>query len=104
MKRKLAAASMGIALGTGGCTGRGLYSDVAVKLAPPATSRADVKALFGKPSVIAPMPVGACIEEWRYFGATDEATPSLVVRFDRAGKLCSWTAAPQHAAASNDGS
>jgi hypothetical protein len=88
MKRKLAAAGLGISLGTGACAteGRGLDNDVAVKLAPPVTSRTDVKALFGKPAMMAPIQpaLGACIEEWRYFGAPAAPMASLVVRFDRA--------------------
>jgi hypothetical protein len=107
MKRKLAAASLGISLGTGGCAteGRGLDNDVIVKLAPPVTNRADVKALFGNPTVMGPIqpPRGACTEEWKYFGAPTAALASLVVRFDRAGKLCSWTAAPSLAARSPGG-
>jgi hypothetical protein len=105
MKRKLAAASLGLTLGTGGCVsaGRGL-DDVAVKLAPRVTSRSDVKMLFGHPDMIAPITGGPCSEEWRYFGAPNDILETLVVRFDRAGTLCSWTAAPNLTAAAAKGS
>ena len=97
MKRQLAAASLGITLGTGGCAtaGRGIDNDIRVKLAPPGTSRADAKTLFGDPAAIAPiLPArGPCIEEWRCLGPPSGPIESLVIRFDHAGKVCSWTTA-----------
>jgi hypothetical protein len=83
--------------------GRGLDRDIALKLAPPVTSRSDVKALFGKPSAVTPLepPNGGCTEEWKYLGAPNAATESLVVRFDRTGKLCSWSSAPSQTAVSS---
>src|SRR5262245_6196071 len=106
MKRKLAAASLGITLGTGACVTarRGLDDDVAIKLAPRVTSRTDVKMLFGKPDEAIPLPgQGTCTEEWRYFGSPNDPVESLIVRFNRAGRICSWSTAPNLAATSTGG-
>jgi hypothetical protein len=74
----------------GGCVmaGRGLDDDIHVKLAPAATTKSDVKTLFGKPQIVSKVSSGedTCVEQWSYQGTSKR----LTVSFTSSGRLCSW--------------
>jgi hypothetical protein len=81
-----------IAVTSGGCVmaGRGLDDDIKVKLAPAATTKSDVKALFGKPqsvSVVTP-DEDRCVERWTY--ESPSSARRLTLSFTSAGKICWW--------------
>jgi hypothetical protein len=76
----------------GGCVmaGRGLDDDIQIKLAPAATKKSDVKALFGNPQLVSTVaPNGdACVERWSYEGSSPARR--LTVSFTANGRICWW--------------